>query len=56
MGSISAEERRELKNLRMAADRLMLRKAYAWDILGKRGHSLPKLNELPVESLTVKFD
>lgn len=49
MGAIDAEERIELKNLRMSADRMMLQKAYAWDILGKRGHPLPQLDELPIE-------
>jgi len=47
--SITSDERRELNDLRLAADRLMLRKAYAWAILRWRGHPVPALNELPLE-------
>jgi hypothetical protein len=43
------EERQELSHLRLTADRLMVRKAYAWAILRWRGHSVPALNELPLE-------
>jgi hypothetical protein len=46
--SIAPEERQELTNLRLAADFLMLRKAYAWSVLRWRGHRLPPLKELPV--------
>ena len=47
--SITPEERQELSALRVAADRLMVRKAYAWAILRWRGHPVPALHELPVE-------
>jgi hypothetical protein len=45
---ITPEERQELTNLRIAADQLMLRKAYAWSVLKWRGHRLPALKELVV--------
>lgn len=32
-GSLTLEERQELTNLRLAAERLMLCKAYAWSVL-----------------------
>jgi len=48
-GSITPEERRELADLRTEADRLMVRKAYAWAILRWRGHRVPPLEELPLE-------
>jgi hypothetical protein len=44
--SLSAEERRELTNLRQTADWLMLRKAYAWAILRWKGHRIPPIQEL----------
>ncbi|MUG94621.1 hypothetical protein F7734_20525 [Scytonema sp. UIC 10036] len=46
-GELTPSERQELSELRIAADRLMLQKAYAWSILRWRGHKLPNLNELP---------
>ncbi len=46
-GELSPTERQELNDLRIAADRLMLQKAYAWSVLRWRGHRVPKLNELP---------
>lgn len=46
--SMSSEECQELNDLRLAADRLMLQKAYAWAILRWRGHRVPPLSELPV--------
>jgi hypothetical protein len=46
--SISPEEQKELKDLRLAADCLMLRKAYAWAVLRWRGHPVPPLDELPL--------
>ncbi|MEZ4768998.1 MAG: hypothetical protein R2844_11310 [Caldilineales bacterium] len=48
-GSITAAERVELAARREAADRTMLRKAYAWSVLRWRGHPVPALNELPLE-------
>ena len=47
-GSLTSEERQELTDLRLAADRLMLRKAYAWSVLRWRGHRIPPLKELSV--------
>lgn len=47
-GLLTPEERQELSRLRQAADRLMLRKAYAWSLLRWRGKRIPALNELPV--------
>lgn len=46
-GELSPIERQELSELRIAADRLMLQKAYAWSVLRWRGHIIPTLNELP---------
>jgi len=46
-GSITPEERQELSHLRLAADRLMVRKAYAWSLLRWRGIPIPALNECP---------
>jgi hypothetical protein len=43
---LSAEDQRALTNLRQTADRLMLRKAYAWAILRWKGHRIPPLQEL----------
>ncbi len=45
-GTIVASEQEELATLRQVADQLMLRKAIAWDILGRRGQTLP-----PIEAL-----
>jgi predicted transcriptional regulator len=46
-GELTHSERTELSELRIAADRLMLQKAYAWSVLRWRGHRVPALNELP---------
>lgn len=46
-GELSPTERQELSSNRIAADRLMLQKAYAWSVLRWRGHRIPTLNELP---------
>lgn len=48
-GDIAPEERAELAELRLDADRLMLRKAYAWAVLRWRGQPVPALNKLPVD-------
>lgn len=48
-GNLSAEEQRELADLRRQADLLMLRKAYAWAVLRWRGHPIPRLGEIPLE-------
>ncbi|MBI3960738.1 MAG: hypothetical protein HY328_18155 [Chloroflexi bacterium] len=45
---ISGQERVELAALRTSADRLMLRKAYAWSLLRWRGYPLPARNDIPV--------
>ena len=41
--TISPAERLELTQLRQAADRFMLRKAYAVDLLRWRGHAIPPM-------------
>ena len=45
---LSLEERHELSQLRLDADQLMIRKAYAWALLRWRGHRVPHLGELPL--------
>jgi hypothetical protein len=45
---LTPTESQELNDLRLAADRLMLRKAYAWNVLRWRGQRIPALAELPV--------
>jgi hypothetical protein len=47
-GALLPEEQKELTNLRQTADRLMLRKAYAWSVLRWKGHRIPPLKELAV--------
>ncbi|NJL02188.1 MAG: hypothetical protein HC838_09025 [Spirulinaceae cyanobacterium RM2_2_10] len=48
-GTIDPSEQKELAALRQAADQLMLRKALAWDTLGRRGRPLPSLQALSGE-------
>lgn len=48
-GIITASESEALKIMRLAADQLMLQKAYAWAVLKWRGYPIPKLEELPEE-------
>ncbi len=48
LGVITPAEQDELAVLRLAADRLMLRKAYAWAVLRWRGCPIPSLAELPL--------
>lgn len=45
-GLLTSEERQELTDLRLANDRLMLYKAYAWSVLRWRGHRIPPLTDL----------
>jgi hypothetical protein len=45
-GLINSSEQQELADLRQTADRLMLRKAYAWSVLRWRGDRIPPLKEL----------
>jgi hypothetical protein len=45
-GVLLPEEQRDLTDMRQIADRLMLRKAYAWAILRWKGHRIPPLQEL----------
>lgn len=45
-GSITSDERQELSDLHQTADRLMVRKAYAWAILRWRGQRVSTLEEL----------
>ncbi len=52
-GSLTSEERQELTNLRLAADRLMLRKAYACSVLRWRGHRIPPLKELFCRAVSI---
>ena len=47
-GQLTEPERQELSVLRQSADRLMLRKAYAWSMLRWRGQRVPSLEELPI--------
>jgi len=47
-GQLTEPERQELSALRQSADRLMLRKAYAWSMLRWRGQRVPSLEELPI--------
>lgn len=47
--TLTALERQELQKLREAADRHMLKKAYAWAVLRWRGCPTPALDELPLE-------
>jgi predicted transcriptional regulator len=48
-GAILPAEQEELAALRLAADRLMLQKAYAWAVLRWRGQPVPELDDLPTE-------
>jgi hypothetical protein len=45
-GVLLPEEQRDLTDMRQIADRLMLRKAYAWAILRWKGHRISPLQEL----------
>ncbi|MGA9377450.1 MAG: hypothetical protein WBV73_01505 [Phormidium sp.] len=49
IGAITSPEQQELRELSLAADKLMLKKAYAWAILRWRGYRMPTLEELPNE-------
>ena len=46
---LTPAERDELAESRTLADRLMLRKAYAWAVLRWRGQAVPALDDLPLE-------
>jgi hypothetical protein len=48
--NLTSLEQQELLELRQSADRLMLRKAYAWALLRWRGYRLPALQELTTPS------
>ena len=48
-GMLMSAEQGELASLRLSADRLMLRKAYAWAILRWLGQPVPSLDELPLD-------
>jgi hypothetical protein len=48
-GDLAPAEQRELERLRLSADSLMVRKAYAWSVLRWRGVATPCLDELPLE-------
>jgi hypothetical protein len=45
---MAPHERQELRKLGEKADKLMLKKAYAWALLRWRGYRIPALNELPL--------
>lgn len=45
-GALAPTERIELTQLRQTADRFMLRKAYAVDLLRWRGHAIPPAHQL----------
>ncbi len=45
-GEITDVEKFKLRDLRLAADQIMLLKAYAWAVLSWRGYSVPKLEDL----------
>ena len=49
-GSLTAEGRRVLTQLREDADALMVRKAHAYALLQSRGYTLPKLDELHIQA------
>ncbi|MFZ2358785.1 MAG: hypothetical protein WA040_05535 [Anaerolineae bacterium] len=49
VGDLTRVEQEELEELRLAADRLTVRKAYAWSVLRWRGVATPRLDELPLE-------
>jgi len=49
VAEVAPAEQDELVVLRQSADRLMLRKAYAWAVLRWLGHPTPSLDELPLE-------
>lgn len=45
---LTLAEQQELASLRLSADQLMVRKAYAWALLRWRGYRIPPLDELPL--------
>ncbi len=45
---LTKSDMQELSDLRLASDRLMLRKAYALSLLRWRGQKIPTLKELPI--------
>jgi hypothetical protein len=45
-GTLTLREHEALDRLRVEADRLMLRKSYAYVLLKRRGHKIPDLAEL----------
>ena len=45
-GVLTLKEQEELTALRVTAEQLMLRKAYAWSLLRWRGQRIPSLEEL----------
>lgn len=47
-GALSPTEREQLKELRLASEKLMVRKAQAYALLKWRGHVLPPLNDIPL--------
>jgi hypothetical protein len=49
-GTLTEDERKALTEMRLAADGVMLRKAYAFLLLKLRGYRLPSLRELESEA------
>lgn len=45
-GAITPKEEQELEALQIEADRLMLKRAYAYNLLKWRGHSIPSQKEI----------
>lgn len=48
-GQLPLNEQSELAELRLMADRLMVKKAYAWALVRWRGQPIPTLHELPLD-------
>lgn len=47
-GGLAADAQEQLMRLRNESEALMVRKAHAFALLKSRGHTLPKLDQLPV--------
>jgi hypothetical protein len=53
-GTVTPKEEQELEALQTEADRLMLKRAYAYNLLKWRGHSIPSQKE--IEEMEKKLD
>jgi hypothetical protein len=47
-GSLTVDERGDLRSFQAVCDRLMLRKAYAWSMLRWRGYPIPAMKDLAI--------